>query len=125
MLKYETFTVTLVAFSVILILVISLFPISPAWLFTLYVADLVVCSAFTWEFFVQLSKASKKSEFLKHHGYEALAVIPVFIFFPVKAFSGIIILFRLLKLVPLVSVQERKVRFRNIVYHFIQKSHFL
>ncbi len=73
--REESLIGSLVLLSIALIVVISVINLSPDWLFTLFVGDLVICIVFTWDFVYRFNKAPQKSTFIKYHGFEILAIV--------------------------------------------------
>ena len=95
----EIYIGLMAALSITVVIIISLFPLPPGWLFTLYTADLVVCLVFAWEFFFRLLKSPRKSEFLKYQSYEMLALVPAVAFFNLAPISMIAALLRAVRLI--------------------------
>jgi hypothetical protein len=106
----EAFIGALAVTSIILVIIIAAAPLSPLWLFTLYIADLVICIAFAWDFVHRFNQTRNKSEFLKYHGYEILAMIPALAFYPVSNLSGLSAFFRALRLIQVIFVLSRTTR---------------
>lgn len=121
----NSFNGAMVIFSVIIIVLISTFLLPPPWIFTLYLADMVICGAFAWDFSSRFYRAPQKSSFLKSHGYEALAAVPVVVFYPLPALSGMAAGFRAAKMAPLLLVPERIISLKNVFSRFVQKSRLL
>jgi hypothetical protein len=118
------FSIVLVAISLILIILISVFRFPPGWLFTLYAADIVICGALAWDFILRLRRAPEKTSFLRYHGYEALAAIPVVVFYLIIRFSGLVIILRVLKLLSLLNIIEWNIYLKNQISKFIHKKPF-
>jgi hypothetical protein len=121
----NSFQGAMVIFSIILIVLISTFLLPPVWLFTLYLADMVICGAFAWDFVSRFCRAPQKSSFLKSHGYEALAAVPVVAFYPLPALSGLAAGFRATKMAALLLTPERISSLKNVFGWFVQKSRLL
>jgi len=121
----NSFNGAMVIFSIILIVLISTFLLPPVWLFTLYLADMVICGAFAWDFVSRWCRAPQKSAFLKTHGYEALAAVPVAVFYPLPALSGLAAACRASKMVPLLLVPDRANSLKIVLGRLVQKSRLL
>ncbi len=91
-------------FSITVVLIISLVPLSPGWLFTLYTSDLIVCLVFAWEFVRRLMKSPQKANFGKYHGYEIIAIVPAIAFYPFLALSGMAAILRAVRLVRVACI---------------------
>jgi hypothetical protein len=100
----KEFSGILVAISLVLIILISVLRLSPGWLFTLYMADIIICGAFAWNFASRFYRAHDKFSYLKYHGYEVLATIPAVVFYPIILLTGIVIVLRILNLVNPLSI---------------------
>jgi len=114
------FNGTMVVFSVILIVLIATLLLPPVWLFTLYMADLVVCGAFAWDFGSRLYQSPQKSSFLKNHGYEALAAVPVVLFYPFPPLTWLAAVLRASKMAPLLP--ERTAFLKNLFSRLVAKN---
>jgi len=84
----------LVGFSILLIIIFTVFTLSPAWKFTLYVADVLACAALAWEYFYKLVKAASKRDYFLQHNFEILAATPVIIFSGAEQYSFLAIFLR-------------------------------
>ena len=58
--REEAFVGVLVLLSLASIITISVTTLTPDWLFTLFVGDVVICVVFAWDFAQRLRKAPEK-----------------------------------------------------------------
>ncbi len=115
----------LAVLSIIYIVIIWTAPISPGWLFTLYVADLMICGVFAWEYARRFSRAPQKLTFLKYHGFEILFMVPAAVFFPIIHLSWIAILMRLFRLTRSGLVLGTKNRFIQTASQCARRANLL
>ena len=115
----------LAVLSIIYIVIIWAAPLSPGWLFTLYVADFMVCVVFAWEFARRFSRAPHKLTFLKYHGFEILFMAPAVVFFPVIHLSWIGILLRLFRLARSGLVLGTNNRFIQTASQYARRANLL
>lgn len=111
--------------SIVLIAIESLVSLSPGWLLRIYVVDLVICLVFAWEFAYRLRYAEDRFAFLKSHGFEILAMIPVFALYAagsVPAISAGLRSLRLIRVARAMFIVTRISRFFGLSGRFIQRS---
>jgi hypothetical protein len=117
----ELFYGALSALSVVFILILWLYSLPPVWLFTLYVADIMICIVFIWDYSRRLMAAPQKGRFLKYHGYELLSAVPVVVFYPVISLSGIALIFRTIRLIRVIQIMGVTSRFSQLTSQLIRK----
>jgi voltage-gated potassium channel len=114
--------------SIILIALESLVQLSPGWLITIYVIDLIICIIFAWDFIYRLYHSEDKKRFLKYNGYEILAIIPAIALYgigTVPAISEGLRALRLIRVVRIIAVFARTTRFFKLSGRFIQRSRLI
>ena len=114
--------------SIILVAIESLVTISEGVLLGIYIADLIICLVFGWDFIQRLRSSENKSRFMKTNGFEILAMIPAIAFFALGAIPAISTGLRSLRLVRVVRVVLLIVRMRRVMStsgRFVQRSNLL
>jgi hypothetical protein len=120
----ETVIGLMAVLSVIFIIVIWLASLSPVWMFTIYIADLMICIVFFWDFIRRIFHSQQKLMHLKYHGFELLSIVPVVAFYPVIQLSWICALLRLLRLWHAICIMGITDRFIQSTFRFIHRIRF-
>lgn len=114
--------------SIILVAVESLVSVSESVLIGIYIADLIICILFAWDFIQRLRSSENKSRFMKTNSFEILAMIPAIALYALGAIPAISTALRSLRLVRVVRVVLLMVRMRRVMSKsgkFLQRSHLL
>ena len=114
--------------SIILVAIESLVTVSEGMLLTIYIADLIICIVFAWDFGLRLRSSKNKSRFMKTSGFEILAMIPAITFFALGTIPAISTGLRSLRLVRVVRIVLMVARMRRVMStsgRFFARSHLL
>ena len=114
--------------SIILVAIESLISVSEGVLLGIYIADLIICIVFAWDFVLRLRSSENKSRFMKTNGFEILAMIPAIALYALGAIPAISTALRSLRLVRVVRVVLLMARMRRVMSksgRFLQRSHLL
>jgi voltage-gated potassium channel len=85
----------------------------------------LICMVFVWDFVRRLHHVRKKSRFWLTHGYEILAMIPAVAFFPIAHLIAVTVVLRTLRLVRVVLIVFRALRFMHLSSRIVQRSHLV
>ena len=114
--------------SIALVAIESLVSVSEGTLMGIYIADLLICVVFAWDFAMRLRSSESKSRFMKTNGFEILAMIPAIALYALGAIPAISTALRSLRLVRVVRVVFLVARMRRAMSksgRFLQQSHLL
>jgi hypothetical protein len=123
--REEALICSLVFMSVSIIIVMAVMNLSPDWLFTLFVGDLVICVVFAWDFGYRLSKSASKLTFLRCYGFEVLTFVPAIVFHSMEHLLIISAGLRALRLITAGITLRKDARFLQSAQKFLQKSRLL
>ena len=94
----------------------------------LFAVDFIICLVFAAEFISRLRATEDKARFMRHHGYEILAMIPSIVFLAagrVLLLSAGLRALRLIRVVRVIVVIARMGRFVGVSSRFIKRSGLL
>lgn len=114
--------------SIILVAIESLVAVSPDTLILIYIADLLICIVFAWDFIQRLRASKSKSHFMKTDGYEILAMIPAIALYALGTIPTISVALRslrLLRVARVILLLTRMKRMMSISGKFVQRSSLL
>ena len=114
--------------SIVIVAVESNMELSRGLSILLYAVDFIICLVFAAEFTSRLRAADDKARFMKHHGYEILAMIPSVVFLAagrILFLSAGLRALRLIRVVRVIVVIARMGRFVRVSSHFIKRSGLL
>lgn len=114
--------------SIVLVTVESLITVSQNILLGIYIADLLICIVFTWDFIYRLRNSDNKSRFMKTNSYEILAIIPAIALSALGTITAISMIFRSLRFIRVIRVILLVTRMRRVISksgRFFQRSHLL
>lgn len=114
--------------SIILVAIESLVPISQDVLVGIYIADLLICIVFAWDFIMRLKASDSKSHFMKTNGYEIVAMVPAVALYALGTIPAIAVALRslrLLRVVRVVLLIARVIRLMSKTGKFVQRSNLL
>lgn len=114
--------------SIILVAIESLVAVSQGTLMGIYIADLIICIAFAFDFTQRIRASESKSRFIKTNGFEILAMIPAIALYALGTIPTIAVALRSLRLVRVVRVILLLARMRRVMFtsgRFVQRSNLL
>jgi len=114
--------------SIVLVVVESLCTLSKSTLIGIYLADLLICIAFAFDFSIRMKSSGSKLQFLKTSGYEILAMVPALALYALGSIPAIAVALRSLRLVRVIRVVvliSRMGRFLSTSGSFLKRSHLL
>ncbi|MFC1977360.1 ion transporter [Chloroflexota bacterium] len=114
--------------SIILVAVESLASVSEGTLMGIYIADLIICIVFAWDFVLRLRSSQSKPRFIKTNGFEVLAMIPAIALYALGTIPAIAVAFRSLRFIRVVRIVLLLARMRRVMSKsgkFVQRSNLL
>jgi voltage-gated potassium channel len=114
--------------SIILVAVETLRDLPMNLVIGIYVADLIICLFFMWEFIHRIRHSENKLVYFKTHCYEILAMVPAFIFYAIGSIPVISAGFRSLRLIRVAQILlmlARYARWFHYTNRFILRSGLL
>jgi voltage-gated potassium channel len=114
--------------SIVLVAVESLVSVSRGVLIGIYIADLIICIVFAWDFIHRLRTSEDRGRFIRRNGFEILAMIPALAIFALGAIPAISSALRSLRLIRVVRVIIMLARMRRVMStggRFLQHSHLI